>query len=213
MRLIIVLIACLLVTAEGQETALTFDTKEIELHPAISDKVAIARFQFENRGMDTVTITNLATSCGCTTASLEQKIYAPGQHGTIEAIFNIEDRSGPQKKSVIVTTSTPEANPINLTMNIMLPPIPVISPSVIVWDVGATAKERYISIHIPEQLPYTINGINVSNPHFVAEIIPGSDGRDYLIRLHPTSTAAPISATVDVITNFRNFHVFARVGD
>jgi hypothetical protein len=98
-------------------------------------------------------------------------------------------------------------------MNIMLPPIPIISPSVIVWDVGANAKERYISIHIPEGMPYTINGINVSNPHFVAEFIPGSDGKDYLIRLNPTSTAASIAGTVDVITNYRTFHVFARVGD
>ena len=51
-----------------------------------------AVFAFENIGDKAFTITEVKSSCGCTTAALGKKTYAPGESGEINAKFNIGSR-------------------------------------------------------------------------------------------------------------------------
>ena len=68
------------------------------------DKVLVTKFRFTNVGTSPVKITDLRPSCGCTTAVLEKKEYAPGESGEIEAKFKFNGRVGHQEKWIVVTT-------------------------------------------------------------------------------------------------------------
>jgi len=81
--------------------ALTWNTERIDLTTKPGDKEAVGLFRFENNSQKTVTITSVQPSCGCTTAALEKRIYAPGEKGEIKAVFTLGDRVGHKRMFVI----------------------------------------------------------------------------------------------------------------
>ena len=57
----------------------------------IGDKEVVAEFNFKNVGTTPVTIRDLTTSCECTAAELAKRTYAPGEAGTVKAVFTPGD--------------------------------------------------------------------------------------------------------------------------
>ena len=76
----------------GGSAALTWETTEVDVHPTLSDKTAVAHFKYKNTGDKPVKITSVHPSCGCTTAALAKDVVAPNESGEITATFNIGDR-------------------------------------------------------------------------------------------------------------------------
>src|SRR5205814_718065 len=94
-------------------------SQEFQRTPA--DEALETHFTFRNTGQTPVTIKALRPSCGCTTARLEKKTYAPGEQGEIAARFVFGDRKGLHHLSVAVTTSSEKPNDtvvLNLRVNI-----------------------------------------------------------------------------------------------
>ncbi len=54
-------------------------------------------FEFKNTSNRAVTITGLDTSCSCTLAELEKRIYAPGESGRVHVMFEVGDQTGLQR--------------------------------------------------------------------------------------------------------------------
>lgn len=61
-------------------------------------------FAFRNDGTDTVTVKRTASSCGCTTANMPNRVILPGDTGLLSVTFNPSYRPGPFKKHVAVYT-------------------------------------------------------------------------------------------------------------
>ena len=71
----------------------------------------IYNFRFKNKGSGTLTIGEIATSCGCTGANVgEQKDYEKNETGQIQVTFNTQGREGHQEKTILVKSNDP-ANP------------------------------------------------------------------------------------------------------
>src|SRR5476651_2168195 len=68
------------------------------------DKEIDAHFTFRNVGSTPVTIKTLRSSCGCTTARMEKKTYAPGEQGEVIVQFVFGSRKDVHRKTVTVTT-------------------------------------------------------------------------------------------------------------
>ncbi|MHC5112827.1 MAG: DUF1573 domain-containing protein [Planctomycetota bacterium] len=70
------------------------------------------RFEFTNRGEETLVIKEIKTSCGCTAAKLDQMVFEPGEGDAIEVSFSPKG-FGKQTKTVDVITenSWPERIP------------------------------------------------------------------------------------------------------
>ena len=56
-----------------------------------------AAYAFTNASDHAVTISEIKTSCGCTTAELEKRTYKTGESGTIDVIFDIGSRTASSK--------------------------------------------------------------------------------------------------------------------
>jgi hypothetical protein len=63
-------------------------------------------FRFKNTGDKPLVIENVRPGCGCTAANPPDKPILPGEEGVINASFNSEGRSGPNKKDIYVTANT-----------------------------------------------------------------------------------------------------------
>jgi len=57
-------------------------------------------FVFRNTSDQPVIIAALRTPCDCTTATVAKQIYAPGEEGRIDVVFEFADRTGPQTEVI-----------------------------------------------------------------------------------------------------------------
>jgi len=62
-------------------------------------------FEFTNTGKAPVIITDVKSSCGCTTPEWTKQPVLPGKVGTVKAIFDPKDRPGVFDKEITVSTS------------------------------------------------------------------------------------------------------------
>lgn len=75
---------------------------DADLGNIVKGKPATAVYEFVNHGKTPVIITNVKTSCGCTSKSYTQEPVQPGQKGTVKATYNAA-KSGKFYKTVTVT--------------------------------------------------------------------------------------------------------------
>ncbi|MEN8248222.1 MAG: DUF1573 domain-containing protein [Bacteroidota bacterium] len=93
-------------------TSLGQPTKELEFNEITHDYGTIKeeagpaeyKFEFKNTGQNPVKITNVRSSCGCTTPSWTREPVLPGKSGFITAVYNPRNRPGPFHKTLTVST-------------------------------------------------------------------------------------------------------------
>jgi hypothetical protein len=119
------------------------------------------RFIIKNTGDAPLTISDLATSCGCTSAYLDSKSIDPGKETFIEVVVDLRGESGLQ---VIRTTfktnapATPDAALVlkgNAVTFVEVVPRQVFFPPIKTSD----AKQVTADIRSSEQKPFTITSI------------------------------------------------------
>jgi hypothetical protein len=71
------------------------------------------RFEFTNAGTAPVAIQTVRASCGCTTPDWTREPVQPGQKGFVTARYNPQNRPGPFRKSLVVSTN---GDPANVTL-------------------------------------------------------------------------------------------------
>ena len=84
------------------QAGLNFEATSLEVKAESGAAILTVKFPFKNTGDQKVTIFAAESDCGCTTAGLEKKDYAPGESGVITANFTIGNRNGPQVKQIRV---------------------------------------------------------------------------------------------------------------
>lgn len=77
-------------------------------------------FSFTNKGEAPLVISDIKTSCGCTTPSYTKEPIPSGGSGQIEVQFNSTGRSGIQKKQIKVITNTEGSiSVLNISSNVL----------------------------------------------------------------------------------------------
>ncbi len=73
-------------------------------------------FEVQNTGTNTVKITRVRKTCGCTTASASKKILTPGDTSEIHMHLSLKGRYGKQRKAMYVHTDSLETPWVRLEM-------------------------------------------------------------------------------------------------
>ena len=95
---------------------LVFKKDLINLGTVLQHDTARVAFHFTNKGSDTLHITDVQTSCGCTIAKLKKKSYAPGESGVINIFFDAGDKFGEIQKEIMVASNDPSSPKIQLIL-------------------------------------------------------------------------------------------------
>ena len=91
----------------AQQAEMTFEKDEHDFGLVREDGGAIAHeFMFVNTGKDSLRISQVKASCGCTTPSWTKEAIAPGDTGRVTAQYSPLNRPGSFRKSVTVTANT-----------------------------------------------------------------------------------------------------------
>ncbi len=92
-----------------------FETREIDFGTHNEGEILDTVFKFKNTGDAPLVITNVKTSCGCTTPYWPKEPIQPGQSEQIKVRFNTNHKTGKQTKTITI-----HANTKNLTERVVI---------------------------------------------------------------------------------------------
>ncbi len=97
-------------TAPASSAEIAFVTTNHDFGTVEEGVEATYDFEFTNTGKDSLKLTNVHASCGCTTPSWPHEAILPGQKSKITATYHTQGRPGAFSKTIFVTTNskTPE---------------------------------------------------------------------------------------------------------
>ena len=193
---LIVSLTCLLLGPAG--AALVWEQKEADLHPALTDKTAVAHFKYKNTGDKPVRITSVHASCGCTTAALAKDTVAPEESGEIVATFTIGDRSGVQTKTITVRTDEQPEQATILKLKATIPQLLQVAPVFLFWSAKDELSPKVITVDVGAD--YAVDKINVTSTDksIETEVVPVPDKKEFRITVKPTESGRPINASLKI---------------
>jgi len=170
-------------------------------HPGIEDTQATASFTFVNVGDQPVTITQLRSSCGCTTTRLAKRTYQSGEQGVIIATFKFGKRQGYHKKTIAVTTEGPDESITNLEIAAHIPELLKVRPNLVCWKRGEEKEPKTISVVVAYPQPVKILEVRLNSDRFVSTVKTIVEGKEYEIHVEPVDTDKPVVTTLDIETD------------
>ncbi len=193
---------------------LAWTRKNVELKADAQTSVVEAKFPFKNTGAKAVDVTQVMSSCGCTTVALEKRHYEPNEGGEIVARYTLGEHTGQQKKSVLVTTND-GSEPVELTLAVRIPEILRITPAFVTWKHDEAPTPKQIIFEMMQDTPIKDISVQSSNSAVTAELVPLVKGRKYQLTVNPGHTDQHLFATLAVHTQFgdneRVFRTYATV--
>jgi hypothetical protein len=177
---------------------LTWSSIKIEGAAAAGQESFVGVFTFKNTGDKPVRLLSIKPSCGCTTATAEKTIYAPGETGELRAQVDLRGRSGHLEKSIAVATDDAPNAPVSLVVSIDVPPIVDILPRLLVWNRGGEAEPKEVTIAAGGAVEVRLSRVQCENPRFIVEQLTDRPGSRYRLRITPRSTDSPMSAFIQL---------------
>jgi hypothetical protein len=176
---------------------LKWDQTMVELHPAASDKQAVAHFKYQNTGTKPVRFKSVHASCGCTAAQSQKEEVPPGEKGEVTATFNIGERTGTQVKTVNVETDDPQHTTTVLTLKAVIPQQLEITPTFVFWGQGEAPKPKTIVVRAAKEFPVKHLKVTSSSPDFQTKVEETGNGQ-FKIDIEPKETSRQIASTLTI---------------
>jgi hypothetical protein len=92
--------------------SLEFEARDHDFGTVDEGKVVTHTFKFKNVGEAPLVISNIQTSCGCTTPSYTREPVAPGSTGEIQVQFDSRGKAGVNNKRITVYANTATGNEV-----------------------------------------------------------------------------------------------------
>lgn len=154
-------------------------------------------FPFENNSKIPVEIKKISPSCSCVLYEMKKKIYLPGEKGILFGKMDISGKSGNLRQSVLIETNSLKSPTIKLEINLCVPPIATIKPSLLFWSVGEAAAPKSALVVLNPDFANTISGIELDGDGISANIVQdSSDEFKFEISVAPQSTNKPLRRLV-----------------
>ncbi len=210
--LLFVPLVCLVMPPVAAELVWEEDTQTF--HTEIGQRSVEATFPFRNAGSGTVTITRISSDCACNVPALDKDVFAPGEHGQIDATFNIGSRVGRHSSRIVVRTDDGEAHVLTLILHI--PEVVRLEPTIMSWRMEEPPEPQTLLIEAGTELPVHVESVTSTDERFGAELETKEEGRRYAVTVTPETTEQPLFATlrVDAVVGDderQSHHAHARV--
>lgn len=151
-------------------------------------------FVFTNTGDSLLVISNVSTSCGCTTAGEWARQVEPGQTGKIPIQFNVGTFSGVTAKSITVTCNDRERPTIGLQVKATVwKPVDTIPQFAVLNANAETLGNASATVRVVnnEDAPLAVFSPESSNPLFVVELKTNQPGKEFELRIKMAPNARP----------------------
>jgi len=177
---------------------LSFETKVIEDVIPHDAKAYPFAFAFENKGDRAVEISEIKTSCGCTTAKLPKKTYAPGEKGTIKGSFSVGSRQGKQHKNIRVLTDDIAQPEIQLALRLEIPKLVSMKPGLLLWRVGSEPEAKTLTIQPNGDLGARIAEVVCKDENFEFTVNEADEFEPTIVEITPNNVSEKARSIIRV---------------
>lgn len=175
--------------------SLSWSVDQLDLPAQVLDRSLTAEFPFTNKTAVPVTITEVISSCGCTTAEVGERTLAPGKGGIIKAVFDIGDRVGPQEKKITVKTDDGKVQV--LSIKTIIPELLTLKPRLVLWSRGAATEAKTVEVAMHPDAKATVTVLEISpSGAFTAEWEDTDAAGNRTLMLSPRSIATRLSGKI-----------------
>ncbi|WFB35895.1 DUF1573 domain-containing protein [Kiritimatiellota bacterium B12222] len=135
-------------------------------------------FILENKGDEVLKITNIQTSCGCTTPGVKQLNIDPGEKKSLQVQMDLEGRSGPQTQHVTLSTNDPQNRSYRLKMSgEVIPEIHISPRSLNLEQADMDAPHQgLLTLTSTNGEPFTVKKVKASRGRTQTEVALAEDG-------------------------------------
>jgi hypothetical protein len=189
-------------TAQQKSASIEFDNITVNAGKVTDGEVIVQVFRFINKGDATLEISNVAPSCGCTSAVPWGNRVAPGQTGHIDIKITTEGLAAQSRtvaetvslsKTVTVSTNDPKQPQIVLTINGTVAPEIAFSDLSIYFGSNPRGREitKDLLVEIAPDRPVNLLGVESTdeNVRVRLEPVPDSGGKKFKVIAVQKSTA------------------------
>ncbi len=180
---------------------LVFDQDPLLIKPKAEDEEIETTFTFKNGGEKPIHITGLESSCSCLEASLDKADYVPGERGTGKAKFKVSSFVGKSEKFLHIFTDDPQNPDQTMTAVIDVPVVVNIEPKLLQWVIGSKANPQEFTVTMVGPDPMKITNVTSTRESFTLETKEVTPGREYKIKVTPTSTDSIIIGALKIETD------------
>lgn len=151
---------------------LAFETQTHQFGKISDTENADAIFKFTNKGNQTLVISDIHASCGCTVPKLEKTEYAPGESGEFKVSYNPRNKHGVQNQTVTITSNDPASPRTMVTIQADVQPVITIEPVIAQTGTVRKGEERKVSVTITLRDPESkVTDVTSSDPDKVKIVI------------------------------------------
>lgn len=197
---ILLLLATLQIRAE-----MKFESPVIDADAAINDTTLTREIKFTNVGSKPIKITQADAGCSCLAVEVAggKFSYAPGETGTLRAVFEVGSFQGTVEKNIAIwLDGDPEEAPSGkVTLRVHIPVIIALEPKTLKWEMGSAAETKSIDVKMDYEKPIHITSVKTSSDTFLAKIVTVEKGKHYKVEVTPTGTATPGLGIVRIETD------------
>ena len=163
-------------------------------------------FTFINSGTDTLVITNVKPTCGCTVPGDYTKEVEPGKTGEIPVVFHSKGFQGGISKTIRVETNIPNSEPIGIRLEGTVKVLISNDPRSI-W-LGQTRKDGppitgSVTLKNHVDTPLNILKVEASDKRAATKIITIKEGEEYAIEVtvSPPFLMEQVREILTIMTN------------
>lgn len=187
--------SCLVAQAELQWEQKTIS---IQVHPVqVEERVT---FHFTNAGTNAVDILSLKSTCGCLTPSMSTNRFEAGEAGTVDVVFNLRDKIGPQRKGVAVRSSDNPKQPVILYVETNIREAYTLSSKRLEWSLSGDRTLQTCRLLNQLAEPVHLVSATSSSESFNIDLKPVREGFEYEVQVSPKESAMPSLTVITVQT-------------
>lgn len=95
----------------AKSAVMTFEAKSFDFSDVKQGEKVTHTFHYKNTGNDTLKISNVISSCGCTVPQEYAKIVPPGASGSITVQFDSANKMGVVNKTLTILSNATPSGP------------------------------------------------------------------------------------------------------
>jgi hypothetical protein len=155
----------------AQGPHITFDKLVHEFGPITDTRTHPASFRFTNTGTETLIISDITATCGCTVPKLERRQFPPGESDTIAVTFDPRNKSGDTDKFITVVTNARPEPLIKLRINALVEPMLRCERFHRMGDLALGQEHKSVVRLSYDDPDLEIRNMTVNNPHVTARLV------------------------------------------
>jgi hypothetical protein len=185
-----------------------FATTTYDFGKVNGDEVVKYAYVFTNVGNALLEISNVQTSCGCTTAGDWSRKVEPRKTGSIPIEFNSHDFSGQVGKSITVACNDTSQPVVALQIQGNIWRAIDVTPMYAILLVTVESPIKTTTLRIVNNVaqPLTLSAPESGNPAFAAELKTNQPGREFelIVKTVPPLPAGNVSGVISLKTSSTN---------